>query len=111
MRREYPRSATRTSPGETRYRFRDSPPLKSVSLTSLMVNEARSKPRWSLQSVPVFPGAQIVAVRQPDVLQPQVLPPVNADDDELPPDMPIDDGDSEPAFGADGPPPDYWDDL
>jgi DNA polymerase-3 subunit gamma/tau len=56
-----------------------------------------------------FPGAQIVAVRQPEVMP---LPqPVAADDDELPPDMPTDYGDGESAFGADGPPPDFWDDL
>jgi DNA polymerase-3 subunit gamma/tau len=54
-----------------------------------------------------FPGAEIVAVRQPDVLP----PPVVAEDDELPPEMPIDYGDGDPGFGADGPPPDYWDDL
>jgi DNA polymerase-3 subunit gamma/tau len=54
-----------------------------------------------------FPGAQIVAVRRPDVLP----PPVAVDDDELPPDMPIDHGDGDPASGDDGPPPDYWDDL
>jgi hypothetical protein len=36
---------------------------------------------------------------------------VAVDDDELPPEMPVDYyGDSEPAFGADGPPPEYWDD-
>jgi DNA polymerase-3 subunit gamma/tau len=56
-----------------------------------------------------FPGAEIVAVRQ---LEPEaLLPPAAADDDELPPEMPVDYyGDSEPAFGADGPPPEYWDD-
>jgi DNA polymerase III subunit gamma/tau len=54
-----------------------------------------------------FPGAEIVAVRQPDVLP----PPVAAEDDELPSEMPIDYGDGDPGFGADGPPPDYWDDL
>ncbi len=57
-----------------------------------------------------FPGAQIVAVRQPES---QAPPPVAAavDDDELPPEMPVDYyGDSEPGFGADGPPPEYWDD-
>jgi DNA polymerase-3 subunit gamma/tau len=54
-----------------------------------------------------FPGAEIVAVRRPDVLP----PPVAAEDDELPPEMPIDYGDGDPGFGADGPPPDYWDDL
>jgi DNA polymerase III subunit gamma/tau len=54
-----------------------------------------------------FPGAQIVAVRQPDILP----PPAAADDDELPPEMPIDYNDGDPGFGADGPPPDYWDDL
>jgi DNA polymerase-3 subunit gamma/tau len=53
-----------------------------------------------------FPGAQIVAVRQPEALP----PPVAADDDELPPE-PVDYGDGDPGFGADGPPPDYWDDL
>jgi DNA polymerase III subunit gamma/tau len=50
------------------------------------------------------PGAQSVAVRQPDVL------PAAVDDDEPPSDMPID-YDGDPGFGADGPPPDYWDDL
>jgi DNA polymerase-3 subunit gamma/tau len=54
-----------------------------------------------------FPGAEIVAVRQPEVMPPAVA----ADDDEPPPETPIDYGDGDPAFGADGPPPDYWDDL
>ncbi len=54
-----------------------------------------------------FPGAQIVAVRQPDALP----PPVATEDDELPPEMPMDYGDGDPGFGADGPPPDYWDDI
>jgi DNA polymerase-3 subunit gamma/tau len=54
-----------------------------------------------------FPGAEIVAVRQPDAPP----PPVAADDDELPLEMPADYGDGDPGFGADGPPPDYWDDL
>jgi DNA polymerase-3 subunit gamma/tau len=54
-----------------------------------------------------FPGAQIVAVRQPETLP----PPAATEDDELPPEMPVDDGYGEPAFGADGPPPDYWDDM
>jgi len=45
-----------------------------------------------------FPGAEIVAVRQPE---PEPAAPVAAvDDDELTPEMPIDDGG--PAFGADG---------
>jgi DNA polymerase-3 subunit gamma/tau len=55
-----------------------------------------------------FPGAEIVAVRQPEAAPP---PPVATEDDEPPPEMPNDYGDSEPAFGADGPPPDYWDDM
>ena len=43
-----------------------------------------------------FPGAQIVAVRRPE---PEVPPPVvTVDDDELPPELPVDSGDS--AFGA-----------
>jgi DNA polymerase-3 subunit gamma/tau len=54
-----------------------------------------------------FPGAEIVAVRQPDALP----PPMAVDEDEPPPEMPIDYGDGDPGFGADGPPPDYWDDL
>jgi DNA polymerase III subunit gamma/tau len=54
-----------------------------------------------------FPGAQIVAVREPEVLP----PPVAADDDELPPEMPNDQGDDGPDFGADGPRADDWDDL
>jgi DNA polymerase III subunit gamma/tau len=54
-----------------------------------------------------FPGAEIVAVRQPDALP----PPVAVDDDEPPPEMPTCYGDGDPGFGADGPPPDYWDDL
>jgi DNA polymerase-3 subunit gamma/tau len=54
-----------------------------------------------------FPGAEIVAVRQPDALP----PPVAVDDDEPPLEMPTDYGDGEPGFGDDGPPPDYWDDL
>jgi DNA polymerase-3 subunit gamma/tau len=54
-----------------------------------------------------FPGAEIVAVRQPE---PEHAPPVAAvDDDELPPEMPIDDGGS--AFGAHGRPDDVDDDL
>jgi DNA polymerase-3 subunit gamma/tau len=54
-----------------------------------------------------FPGAEIVAVRQPE---PEPAPPVAAaDDDELPPEMPIDDGGS--AFGAHGRPDDVDDDL
>jgi DNA polymerase-3 subunit gamma/tau len=56
-----------------------------------------------------FPGAEIVAVRQPEVVMP---PPMAADDDELPPEAPIDYyGDGDQASGADGPPPDYWDDF
>ena len=56
-----------------------------------------------------FPGAEIVAVRQPE--SEALPPPVAGDDDELPPEMPVDYyGDSKPAFGADGPPPEYWDD-
>jgi DNA polymerase III subunit gamma/tau len=55
-----------------------------------------------------FPGAEIVAVRQPEAEA--LPPPVAADDDELPPEMPIDYCDGEPAFSADGPPPEYWDD-
>ena len=55
-----------------------------------------------------FPGAQIVAVREPEVLP----SPVAADDDELPPEMPNDQGDNDiPEFGADGPRADDWDDL
>jgi len=54
-----------------------------------------------------FPGAEIVAVRQPE---PEPAQPVAAvDDDELPPEMPIDDGGS--AFGAHGRPDDVDDDL
>jgi DNA polymerase-3 subunit gamma/tau len=54
-----------------------------------------------------FPGAEIVAVRQPE---PEPAPPVAAaDDEEPPPDMPIDDGSS--AFGAHGRPDDVDDDL
>ena len=54
-----------------------------------------------------FPGAEIVAVRQPE---PEPAPPVAAvDDDEPPPEMPIDDGGS--AFGAHGRPDDVDDDL
>jgi DNA polymerase III subunit gamma/tau len=54
-----------------------------------------------------FPGAEIVAVRQPE---PEPAPPVAAvDDDELPPEMPIDDGGS--AFGAHGRLDDVDDDL
>jgi DNA polymerase-3 subunit gamma/tau len=54
-----------------------------------------------------FPGAEIVAVRQPE---PEHAPPVAAvDDDESPPEMPIDDGGS--AFGAHGRPDDVDDDL
>jgi DNA polymerase-3 subunit gamma/tau len=49
-----------------------------------------------------FPGAEIVAVRQPEVLP----LPAAADDDELPPEMPIDHGDGESAFGAHGQPDD-----
>jgi DNA polymerase III subunit gamma/tau len=57
-----------------------------------------------------FPGAEIVAVRQPEAEAPPPLP-MAADDDELPPEMPIDYyGEGEPGFGADGPPPEYWDD-
>ncbi len=55
-----------------------------------------------------FPGAQIMAVRQPEVLPPAV----STEDDELPPEMPIEYyGDGDPASGAEGPPPDYWEDL
>jgi DNA polymerase III subunit gamma/tau len=54
-----------------------------------------------------FPGAEIVAVRQPEALP----PPVAVDDDEPPLEMPTGYGDGDPGFGADGPPPDYWDDL
>jgi DNA polymerase-3 subunit gamma/tau len=54
-----------------------------------------------------FPGAQIVAVREPEVLP----SPVAADDDELPPEMPNDQGDDDAReFGADGPRADDWDD-
>jgi len=54
-----------------------------------------------------FPGAEIVAVRRPE---PEPPPPVVAvDGDELPPEMPIDDGGS--AFGAHGRPDDVDDDL
>jgi DNA polymerase-3 subunit gamma/tau len=54
-----------------------------------------------------FPGAEIVAVRQPE---PEPAAPVGTtDDDELPPEMPIDDGSS--AFGAHGQPDDVDDDL
>jgi DNA polymerase III subunit gamma/tau len=53
-----------------------------------------------------FPGAEIVAVRQPETLAPPVL----VSDDEVTPEMPVDYGDGEPTFGADGPPPEYWDD-
>ncbi|MBO0750664.1 MAG: hypothetical protein J2P53_01025, partial [Bradyrhizobiaceae bacterium] len=58
-----------------------------------------------------FPGAQIVAVREPEVLP----PPVAADDDEPPAEMPGDPGDRTTGFGADGPPDDGmfrddWDD-
>jgi DNA polymerase-3 subunit gamma/tau len=54
-----------------------------------------------------FPGAEIVAVRQPE---PDPAPSVAAvDDDEPPPEMPIDDGGS--AFGAHGRPDDVDDDL
>jgi DNA polymerase III subunit gamma/tau len=82
------------------------------------VNARREEFQRGVQTDPLvqsvlakFPGAQIVAVRQPDVMPLEVLPPRPAvDDDEPPPDMPIDYSDSEPAFGADGPPPDYWDD-
>jgi DNA polymerase-3 subunit gamma/tau len=54
-----------------------------------------------------FPGAEIVAVRRPHALP----PPMAVDEDEPPPEMPIEYGDEDPGFGADGPPPDYWDDL
>jgi DNA polymerase III subunit gamma/tau len=58
-----------------------------------------------------FPGAEIVAVRQPEAEALSAPIPVAVDDDEPPPEMPIDYyGDSEPGFGADGPPPEYWDD-
>jgi len=54
-----------------------------------------------------FPGAEIVAVRRPE---PEPAPQVAAvDDDEPPPEMPIDDGGS--AFGAHGRPDDVDDDL
>jgi len=54
-----------------------------------------------------FPGAEIVAVRRPE---PEAPPPVVAvDGDELPPEMPIDDGWS--AFGVHGRPDDVDDDL
>jgi DNA polymerase-3 subunit gamma/tau len=54
-----------------------------------------------------FPGAEIVAVRRPE---PELAPPVAAvDDDELPPEMPVDDGGS--AFGAHRRPDDADDDL
>jgi len=54
-----------------------------------------------------FPGAQIVAVRRPE---PEAAPPVVAvDDDELPPEIPLDDGES--AFGAQGRPDDVDHDL
>jgi DNA polymerase-3 subunit gamma/tau len=56
-----------------------------------------------------FPGAEIVAVRKPEA-EP-LPPPIATDDDEQPPEMPVDYyGDGEPASGDDGPPPDYWDD-
>jgi DNA polymerase III subunit gamma/tau len=54
-----------------------------------------------------FPGAQIVAVREPEV----VPPPVAADDDELPAEMPGDQDDGAAGFSADGPRADDWDDL
>ena len=54
-----------------------------------------------------FPGAEIVAVRRPE---PEPAPQVAAvDDDEPPPEMPIDEGGS--AFGAHGRPDDVDDDL
>ena len=54
-----------------------------------------------------FPGAQIVAIRQPE---PAIPPPaVAADDDEPPPEMPVEH--DEPAFGAYGPADDMDDDL
>ncbi len=54
-----------------------------------------------------FPGAQIVAVRQPE---PEAAPPaVAADEDEPPPETFIDDGES--AFGAHGRPDDGDDDF
>jgi DNA polymerase III subunit gamma/tau len=54
-----------------------------------------------------FPGSQIVAVRRPE---PEAAPPAAAvDDDDLLPEMPIDDGDS--AFGPRGRPDDVDDDL
>jgi hypothetical protein len=47
-----------------------------------------------------FPGAEIVAVRQPE---PEAMPaPVAVDDDEPPPEMPIDGSEGEAAFGAHG---------
>jgi DNA polymerase-3 subunit gamma/tau len=55
-----------------------------------------------------FPGAEIVAVRQPEALPPPVAA---TEDDEPPPEMPGDYGDGDPGFGAAGPPPDYWDDM
>jgi DNA polymerase III subunit gamma/tau len=51
-----------------------------------------------------FPGAEIVAVRQPE--REAMPPPVTADEDELPPEMPIDYGEGESAFGAHGAPDD-----
>jgi DNA polymerase-3 subunit gamma/tau len=79
------------------------------------LDERRDEFRRGVQADPLvrsvltrFPGAEIVAVRQPE---PEALPlPVAADDDEPPPEMPVDYGDGEPGFGADGPPPEYWDD-
>ena len=55
-----------------------------------------------------FPGAQIVAVREPEGLP----APLAADDDELPPETPDAQGDDDDAaFGADGRRADDWDDL
>jgi DNA polymerase-3 subunit gamma/tau len=54
-----------------------------------------------------FPGAQIVAVRQPE---PELPPPVAAvDDDEPPPEVPVESDES--AFGAHGRPDDVDDDF
>jgi DNA polymerase-3 subunit gamma/tau len=47
-----------------------------------------------------FPGAEIVAVRQPE--KEATPPPVVADDDEPPLEAPIDYGEGESAFGAHG---------
>jgi len=51
-----------------------------------------------------FPGAEIVAVRQPE--REAMPPPVTADDDEPPLEMPIDYGEADSAFGAHGRPDD-----